>query len=164
MIGSICFNCSKATPFLCAWIDRGDSAGITFSEDKVTNCGRYKPGPLPATRIDSGQALQIAGMVVVQAARDLKDLHKRVSEIRELCGNSSKLADYLKKMKKGKGIPFSGKDDLSTLEFFAGQNRFAADLLDCCEIEELPVELVDKMNDIISYKRHCVQCVDNVNV
>lgn len=161
-MGSICFKCKKATPFLCAWIDRGDSEGISFSETaSVVECERYEPGQLPATMIDGGQALQVAGMIIVQAVRDLDDLHKRVSNIRGLCSKGTKLTNYLNKLKQssGNGVPFSGKDDFSVLEFFEGGNRFAADLLDYCEINGLPAEMADKINDIKSYQTYCMQCV-----
>lgn len=54
---SKCLTCNKATPLLCAWIDKGDRKGTKMqvrrrksTDEKiytVIECQRYEAAPLP---------------------------------------------------------------------------------------------------------------------
>ncbi len=164
-MSSICFDCKNATPLLCAWIDSGDRAGLVFKTQErggeyVCACDRYKKGRLPAAKLDTGQALHLAAVIVAQAGKDLGAIHKETQRIRWECGKG-KLAEYVerKTRKKGGRLPFVDDNDFTALSFFTGRDRFANELLDFCELHSLPDKIINMAEDVESYKRHCLSCV-----
>ena len=158
-MSSICFDCKKATPILCAWINSGDKTGITLNDKSyAVECERYKRGSLPPTKLDSGQALKLAGMIVVKAGKDLERLHKTILKIRSSCAEGD-LFDCIEGLQEKQRTPFMNDKDKTALDFFTGKSKFADELLDYCELHVLPKEITDIVNDIISYEKHCKQCV-----